>query len=105
MAIPSTSQTPHPLTEPILLNPTEQAIRRNTIETTPIDDFRRFSETNHEPKGVEPVNHGLPGPSQVTYHSHSGSFPAVESYWVSQRVHDPSRQSALLLAENGNVDL
>ena len=69
----------------------EQAIRRNTEETTPVNEFRRFSETNPELKGVELVNHDLPCPSWAASHSLLGCFSVVESKWVTQRVHNPSR--------------
>ena len=49
-------------------------IRRNKEEDTPVDEFRRFSETNLESKAVENDNQGLPEFSQVAYHSLSGSF-------------------------------
>jgi hypothetical protein len=59
MATRGKSQTPNLHTE---ASPPIQQIKRiyrKPEETTPIDDFRRFSETNHEPKGVEYLNHGF----------------------------------------------
>ena len=82
---PSPSRRSHPL------NSMEQAIHRNTEETTSVDEFRRFSETNPELKGVEPVNHAPPCPSWAASHSLLGYFSVVESKWVTQRVHNPSR--------------
>ena len=43
------------------LNSTEPTIRRKTEETTPVDDFKHFSETHPEPKAVENDINGLPG--------------------------------------------
>jgi hypothetical protein len=80
-------------------------IYRKPEEPTPVNVFRRFSGANPEPKGVKYLDHRLSGPSQVAYHSLSGSFPAVESMWVAPRVHDLSSRRALLLAVNGNADL
>ena len=54
-----------------------RAIRRNTEETTPVNKFRRFSKDNPEPKGVTPMNHGLPSPSWAASRSMLGCFSLV----------------------------
>jgi hypothetical protein len=51
------------------------------------------------------MNHGPPSSSWAASRSLLGGFSVFELLWVSQRVHDLSHQKALLLTENGNVDI